>query len=99
MNKRINVMMPAETIRSVDRLSKPGERSKFITNAVEHFVATQSAEAIHKLLEMTAVRDRDLDRQVAEDWLAVDQQAWQHIDKPEQRPSAVKSTSRRSTRP
>ena len=35
-------------------------------------MATQSAEAIQKLLEMTALRDRDLDQQVFEDWCEVD---------------------------
>ena len=81
MTKRINVVMPATTVRAIDRMVRPGQRSDFITRAVEHYVATQSAEAIQKRLEMTAVRDRDLDQQVAEDWFEVDQQSWQHIGK------------------
>src|SRR5258707_9553479 len=79
MTKRINVVMPATTVRAIDRMVKPGQRSEFITRAVEHYVATQSAEAIQKRLEITAVRDRDLDFQVAEDWLEVDRQSWRII--------------------
>ena len=100
MTKRINVVMPTTTIRTIDRMVRPGQRSEFITRAVEHYVATQSAAAIQRLLEVTAVRDRDLDQQVAEDWFEVDQQSWQHIDqqanssKPPIR-SGAKSTSRR----
>ena len=101
MTKRINVIMPATTIRTIDRMVRPGQRSEFITRAVEHYVATQSAEAIRKLLEMTAARDRDLDQQVTVDWHDVDQQSWQHIDQQPDRPSkppirkGAKSTSRR----
>ncbi len=55
-------------------------------------------------LEQTAVRDQDIDRQVAEDWVAVDHEAWQQLEhqptqatlKPATR-AGVKSTSRRST--
>jgi metal-responsive CopG/Arc/MetJ family transcriptional regulator len=100
MTKRINVVMPTDTVRTIDRMVRPGRRSEFITRAVEHYVATQSAEAIQKLLEVTAVRDRDLDQQVAEDWFEVDQQSWQHIDQQPNSskqpiPSGAKSTSRR----
>lgn len=102
MTKRINVIMPTDTIRTIDRMVRPGQRSEFITRAVEHYVATQSAEAIQKLLEVTAVRDRDLDQQVLEDWFEVDQQSWQHIDqqadntsKPPPIRNGVRSTSRR----
>lgn len=101
MTKRINVIMPTDTVRTIDRMVRPGQRSEFITRAVEHYVATQGAEAIQKLLEVTAVRDRDLDQQVAVDWFEVDLQAWQHIDQQPNRPSkqpirsGAKSTSRR----
>jgi hypothetical protein len=103
MTKRINVILPEATIRTIDRIAKPGERSLFIKRAVEHYVATQSAEAVRKRLEVTAIRDRDLDRGIANDWFAVDQESWRQLDKND-RPrkpatqSAEKSTSRRSIR-
>ena len=101
MTKRINVIMATTTIRTLDRMVRPGQRSEFINRAVEHYVATQSAEAIQKLLEATAVRDRDLDRQVADEWSEVDRQSWQHIDPQADSSnkqtirSGAKSTSRR----
>ena len=100
MTKRINVVMPSATIRTIDRMVRPGQRSEFITRAVEHYVATQSAEAIQKRLEVTAARDRDLDQQVADDWFEVDRQSWQHIDQQANSPSkpirsGAKSTSLR----
>ena len=102
MSKRINIVLPAATIQTIDRLAKPGMRSKFINSAVQHYVAHRSTEALRMQLERAAVRDRDLDREIAEDWFAVDQEAWQRLDTPEQARrtsrSAAKSTSRRSTR-
>jgi len=39
-------------------------------------VANRSVEALRAQLERSAVRDRDLDREIAADWLAVDQETW-----------------------
>ena len=98
MSKRINIVLPETIVRTIDRLAKPGQRSRFIHQAVEHYVANRSVEALRAQLEHTAVRDRDLDREVAADWLAVDQQTWRQIDEPNRKPATrggAKSTSRR----
>ena len=102
MRKRINIVLPEATIQTIDRLAKAGQRSSFINQAVQHFVSHRSAEALRAQLERAAIRDQDLDRQIAEDWFAVDQEAWQRLDEPKPNrkstiPSAVKSTSLRST--
>ena len=104
MSKRINIVLPETTVLTIDRLVKPGQRSRFINQAVQHYVATRSVEALRVQLERAAIRDRDLDREIADDWFAVDQEAWQRLEglkrsgKPATR-GAAKSTSRRSTRP
>ena len=100
MAKRINVILPESTVRAIDRLAKPGERSRLIDKAVQHYVMTRSAEALRQQLTKAAIRDRDLDLEVASDWTAADQESWQHIDlqKKSKAPGrgAAKSTSRRS---
>lgn len=104
MGKRINIVLPETTIQTIDRMAKPGQRSRFINQAVQHFVANRSAEALRAQLERTAVRDQDLDREIAADWFAVDHETWQQLDnepKPAPRaalPGVEKSTSRRSIR-
>jgi CopG family transcriptional regulator/antitoxin EndoAI len=103
MAKRINVILREDTVRTIDRLSRPGHRSRFIERAVQHYVATASPEALQERLKQAALRDRDLDLEIASDWFAVDREQWQKLDKQENRqPRAgrkeVKSTSRRSTR-
>jgi CopG family transcriptional regulator / antitoxin EndoAI len=102
MSKRINIVLPETTIQTIDRMVKAGQRSRFINQAVQHFVSHRSTEALRSQLEHATVRDQDLDREIAGDWLAVDQQAWQTLDTHENKkpttPGAAKSTSRRSTR-
>ena len=103
MSKRINIILPEATVRTIDRMVKPGQRSRFIDTAVRHYVANRSVEALRAQLESAAVRDQDLDREVASDWFAVDQQTWQQLDEPKTvrksvTPNGGRSTSRRSTR-
>jgi CopG family transcriptional regulator / antitoxin EndoAI len=101
MSKRINIVLPEITIQAIDRLAKAGERSRFINHAVQYFIAHQSAEALRTQLERTALRDQDLDREIAADWSSTDQETWQQLDEPKRKPvtrGGVKSTSRRSIR-
>jgi hypothetical protein len=103
MAKRINVILPEATVRTLNRLARPGQRSRFIERAVQHYVTTASAEALQERLKQAALRDRDLDQEIAGDWFAVDQEQWQKLDEQEKRQATVgrkevKSTSRRSTR-
>lgn len=103
MSKRLNIVLPDSTVQTIDRMVKPGQRSRFINQAVQHYVANRSTEALRTQLELATVRDQDLDREVAADWLAVDQQTWRQLDEPKTSPKPAirgggKSTSRRSTR-
>jgi CopG family transcriptional regulator / antitoxin EndoAI len=103
MAKRINVILADATLKTIDRLSRPGQRSRFIERAVQHYLTTASPLAVEERLKQAALRDRDLDLEIAGDWYAVDREQWQQLDTPEQpktspRRNVVKSTSRRSTR-
>src|ERR1700694_1976596 len=82
MSKRINIVLREATVQTIDRLAKPGQRSRFINQAVEHYVANRSIEALRAQLERAAVRDQDLDREVAADWFVVDHESWQQLDEP-----------------
>jgi hypothetical protein len=103
MAKRINVILPEATVQTIDRLSLPGQRSRFIDRAVQHYVTTASPQALRERLKQAALRDHDLDLEIASEWFAVDQEQWQKLDKQEKQPTTTgrkeaKSTSRTSTR-
>jgi CopG family transcriptional regulator/antitoxin EndoAI len=67
MSKRISVILPEATIKIIDRMTKNGDRSRFIDDAVRYYVANRSVEALRAQLERSAVGDRDLDREIAAD--------------------------------
>jgi len=71
-------------------MTKPDRRSRFIDHAVRHYMANQSIEALRARLERAAVRDQDLDREVAADWSAVDRETWRRLDgvTPRRKPAA-----------
>ena len=94
MNKRINIVLPEKTIRRLDRIAKAGERSRFIDAAVRHYIDQQSTEALRARLEAAAIRDRDLDREIADEWSEADHEEWKNFEASGR--GGAKSTSRRS---
>lgn len=102
MARRINVILPDATVKTIDRLARPGQRSRFIERAVQHYVSTATLEVLQERLREAALRDRDLDLEIAADWAVVDQEPWQELDAPKRRDKArqsgAKSISRPSTR-
>ena len=103
MSKRVNIMLPDATVKVLDRVARKGDRSRFISQAVLHFVETQSMANLRERLKRGALANAKLDLQIAEEWFPAEQEAWQKIEKEEQvkKPSrgVGKSTSRRSIRP
>jgi hypothetical protein len=70
---------------------------------VARTVVTAIPEALQERLKQAALRDYDLDLEIASDCFALDQEQWQKVDKQEKRtvPSGrkeAKSTSQRSIR-
>lgn len=77
MHKRVNVTLPEETIRLIDRSAARGNRSRFIDEAVRYFVRGRSRMQLRRLVKEGAQRYAARDRAIAEEWLHVDEEAWQ----------------------
>lgn len=76
MHKRVNVTLPEETIRLIDRSADRGDRSRFIDAAVKYFVRERGRTALRRLLEEGAERHAARDLAIAEEWYPVDRDAW-----------------------
>jgi CopG family transcriptional regulator/antitoxin EndoAI len=76
MHKRVNVTLPEETIRLIDRWARHGNRSRFIDDAVRYFVREHGRTRLRQLLEEGAERRATRDLAVAEEWFPVDKDAW-----------------------
>ncbi|MGH9339151.1 MAG: ribbon-helix-helix domain-containing protein [Acidobacteriota bacterium] len=77
MNKRINITLPEETIRVIDRVAKKGERSHLISQAVKHYVKELGRANLRKRLKEGAIREAELDLRLAEEWFPLEEEAWQ----------------------
>lgn len=101
MSKRVNIMLPDQTIKVLDRVAPKGDRSRFISQAVLHYVETQSRANLRERLKQGALANARLDLEIAEEWFPVEQELWQRLEREErpQKPSRSvgKSTSRRLT--
>ncbi len=100
MSKRVNIILPDATLRLLDRVAGKGDRSRFISEAVVHYVRTRSAANLRERLKQGALANAELDLEIAQEWFPVDQESWQRLDREERATSraAAKSSSRRSTR-
>lgn len=76
MHKRVNVTLPEETIRLIDRSANRGNRSRFIDQAVRYFVRAHGRTELRRLLEEGAERRAVRDLAIAEEWFPVDKDAW-----------------------
>jgi len=77
MHRRINITLPEETIRLIDRVAERGDRSQFINKAVKHLLEESSREHLKKRLKEGALRRAKRDLLLAEEWFPLDEEAWQ----------------------
>lgn len=76
MYRRINISLPDETLRLIDRVAAKGDRSQFIAEAVRHYVTRTGRARLRKRLKEGAVRRAARDRTLAEDWVLLEEEAW-----------------------
>jgi CopG family transcriptional regulator/antitoxin EndoAI len=75
MHQRINVTLPEETIRLIDRVANRGNRSRLIDSAVRHYVDAMGRRKLRRQLEEGAVRRAQRDLSMAEEWFSVEEEA------------------------
>ena len=76
MHRRINITLPEQTIRLIDRVAKKGDRSFLISEAVHRYVASVGKTRLRRLLKEGALRHAERDLKVAEDWSSLDGTSW-----------------------
>ena len=76
VRKRINVTLSEETIRLMGRVSKKGDRSRLIDEAVKHYVEVTRKGNLAERLKEGASRRAERDLALADDWFSVEEEAW-----------------------
>ena len=74
--KRINVSLPEETLRLLDRVAKQGDRSALITEAVTAYLREHRRKALRHRLKQGALVRAERDRRLTEEWFPLEEEAW-----------------------
>ncbi|MCC6861901.1 MAG: hypothetical protein IT158_25240 [Bryobacterales bacterium] len=77
MTKRINIVLPVETIRVLDRVAPKGSRSRLISEAVLHYVESKAKSNLAERLKAGALANAQRDLEIAQEWFSLDEEAWQ----------------------
>ena len=73
MRKRVNISLPEETLELIDRVTEHGDRSRFIDEAVRHYIQETGRATPRKQLKEGAIRRGGRDLRLAEEWFGVDE--------------------------
>jgi CopG family transcriptional regulator/antitoxin EndoAI len=76
VNQRINVSLPEETLRLLDRVAGKGDRSRLIDEAVRYYIDDKGRGEIKKRLKEGAIRRATRDLQLTEEWFPLEEEVW-----------------------
>ena len=77
MSKRINIMLPERTLAVLDRVAPKGNRSRFVSEAVLHYVETQGKQSLREQLKAGYLANADENLKIAAEWFPLEEHAWQ----------------------
>jgi CopG family transcriptional regulator/antitoxin EndoAI len=75
VNKRLNITLPEETVRLMDRVAGIGRRSNLIDRAVRRYVKEETRANLRKQLAASYKANAEDDLRLAEDWFPLEEQA------------------------
>lgn len=76
MHRRLNITLPEETVRLIDRMAARGNRSRFISKAVRRYVRDLNRANLRRRIKEGAIRRSERDLSMAEDWFFLEEEAW-----------------------
>ena len=77
MQQRINISLPEETVRLIDRLTSKGNRSRLIEAAVGHYVRSLGKTRLRRKLTQGYRKLSQSSLEIAAEWFPADEDAWQ----------------------
>ncbi len=77
MNKRLNITLPEQTVRLMDRVAGKGRRTSLIDRAVRRYVKEETRANLRKQLAESYQANAPFDLQLAEEWFPAEEEAWE----------------------
>lgn len=74
--RRINITLPERALRLVDRVAPRGDRSRFIAEAITHYVSANQRADLKKRLKEGALRRAERDGILARHWFDLEEEVW-----------------------
>jgi CopG family transcriptional regulator / antitoxin EndoAI len=76
MGKRINIMLPERTLAVLDRVAPRGNRSRFVSEAVLHYVESRGKQSLRQQLKAGYLANADENLRIAAEWFPLEEEAW-----------------------
>jgi CopG family transcriptional regulator / antitoxin EndoAI len=76
MTRRINIVLPEETLQILDRVAPRGNRSRVISEAVMYYVTSKAKSNLAERLKQGALANAQRDLQLASEWFVLEEEAW-----------------------
>lgn len=76
IHKRVNVTLPEDTLRLLDRVTEKGDRSSFVDRAVRFYIEEKGRANLKKQLRLGATARASRDMSLAEEWFSIDEEVW-----------------------
>lgn len=76
-SKRVNIILPSQTIRLIERVVEKGERSRFIDEAIRFYIRKIGKANLRKQLREGAIKKAKRDLRLTEEWFFLENEVWQ----------------------
>jgi metal-responsive CopG/Arc/MetJ family transcriptional regulator len=85
MSKRINIILPTETVKTLDSAASKGHRSRLIDQAVLFYVKTKGRESLRERLKEGYIASAKENLKLAQEWFPLEEEAWQRAGSKKQK--------------
>ena len=70
--QRVDVTLPKETVRLLEKIAKKGDRSRLVDQAIRFFVKEMSGANLKKQIKEGAMVNGSRDLNLVEEWFSID---------------------------
>ena len=76
MVRRLNIVLPEEVLRALDRMAPKGQRSRLISEAVIQYVTSKARRSLAERVKQGALDGARRDLEIAQEWFPLDEESW-----------------------
>ena len=77
MSKRIKTILPERSLAVLDPVAPKGDRSRFVSAAVLHYVETKGKQSLRQQLKAGYLANADENLRIAAEWFPLEEETWQ----------------------